>query len=45
MGRWGSYPFTTVSIPELNLSQTYRAERARSLAIATVCDVSIPRQG
>ena len=32
MGRWGSYPFTTVSIPELNLSQTYRAERARSRA-------------
>jgi hypothetical protein len=31
-GRWGSYPLTTVSIPELNLSQTYRyccAERAR----------------
>ena len=34
-GRWGSYPLTTVSIPELNLSQTYRyccAERARALA-------------
>jgi hypothetical protein len=24
MARWGSYPLTTVSIPELNLSQTYR---------------------
>ena len=33
MGRWGSYPFTTVSIPELNLSQTYSAQgRARALA-------------
>jgi hypothetical protein len=35
-----------MSIPELTFCRKLTgAERARSLAIATVCDVSIPRQG